>query len=512
MATGRAGEYVYPDITAFQNSVGFFRRIMGAPPRQKIALRRVSVVGQDAWRPNPSIELVAGARVASFRIPDSTDITLDPRWAALSGLSNRGTKAKRVDFEPRILITLNPGGRQDWELRGGALLDSDFADPGFFAEWSGNTGGLTVRTALGQLDPWGSAQIDATVDRGATLSVIGPDFRGPRTTRAFATITRTLANVGTLRAGVTIRRTDYLPRRTDLNRQRVPRNQDQFGRPVWGQLEKRGAMLAAVPDSGRRFAGYEHVWGVDATSQSRYTGISISAERALPGPFAFFAGYTWSKTEDDWLMGTPGDPFTQLNPFPDSTGVRDWQDGRSDLDVPHRFTAGGELRFGDGIHGNLGVLFRYQSGYPFTPGFRPGVDANADGSTSNDPAFIDDAVSGMSGLLAAWPCLQQDEGQFVRRNACRGPGLRSLDARLALSLRQNTRYSATLVIDALDLISSRDGVVDRAVYLVDAAGTLQTSADGETITLPLLANSNFGQLLTRYSPQRQVRLGLRLSF
>jgi hypothetical protein len=38
------------------------------------------------------------------------------------------------------------------------------------------------------------------------------------------------------------------------------------------------------------------------------------------------------------------------------------------------------------------------------------------------------------------------------------------------------------------------------------------SGDGSTVTVPLIANPNFGELLTRFAPQRQFRLGLRVSY
>jgi len=64
----------------------------------------------------------------------------------------------------------------------------------------------------------------------------------------------------------------------------------------------------------------------------------------------------------------------------------------------------------------------------------------------------------------------------------------------------------------MNLIATEDGVVDRALYLVDPAAPLATSADGRQYTVPLLANPGFGELLTRYTPQRFLRLGLRVGF
>jgi hypothetical protein len=120
-------------------------------------------------------------------------------------------------------------------------------------------------------------------------------------------------------------------------------------------------------------------------------------------------------------------------------------------------------------------------------------------------------VSGIAGLLESWPCLQESSGQFVARNACRAPGIKALDARFSVTFQQQDSYSASLVVDGLNLIASEAGEVDSAVYLVDPDRPLTTQADG-TVDIPLIMNPDFGRLLTRYSPQRMLRVGIRVSF
>src|SRR5690606_30255587 len=78
---------------------------------------------------------------------------------------------------------------------------------------------------------------------------------------------------------------------------------------------------------------------------------------------------------------------------------RDWADGRSDFDVPHRLAVGAELRLPILAGVSIAGVYRYQSGYPFTPGFRDGVDMNGDGSGRNDPAFVDNAIPGTDELV-----------------------------------------------------------------------------------------------------------------
>jgi hypothetical protein len=160
----------------------------------------------------------------------------------------------------------------------------------------------------------------------------------------------------------------------------------------------------------------------------------------------------------------------------------------------------------------LTALYRFQSGYPFTPGFRPGVDANGDGSAVNDAAYVDDRIAGMTDLLSAWPCLSSRTGGFAERNGCRAPNLQALDARLAFEIGFAGARALSVIVDAVNLIATEDGVVDRALYLVPPAANLTVSPDGRSYTVPLAANPDFGTMRNRFTPQRFLRLGMRVGF
>jgi hypothetical protein len=157
----------------------------------------------------------------------------------------------------------------------------------------------------------------------------------------------------------------------------------------------------------------------------------------------------------------------------------------------------------------LGAFYRYQSGRPFTPGFRDGVDANGDGSAQNDPAFVDPAIVGMDALLAEWDCLADQAGEFAERNSCRGPGIHRLDARLALGVYDFRGHPVELVVDLLNAFDADTGLRDHALVLIDRNGTIQMDPDG-TVTLPLVVNPRFGEELIRRTSGRSLRLGLRV--
>src|SRR5207249_6274311 len=128
----------------------------------------------------------------------------------------------------------------------------------------------------------------------------------------------------------------------------------------------------------------------------------VALERPTISGLGLRIGYTYSHTTDNWLSGRAGGRDAQLTPFPAGLNGEDWARGTSDYDVPHNAFAGVVLPISKGFGPRVGILYRYHSGYSFTPGFRDGVDMNGDGSGRNDPAFVDETIPGTTGLYGAW--------------------------------------------------------------------------------------------------------------
>jgi hypothetical protein len=228
-----------------------------------------------------------------------------------------------------------------------------------------------------------------------------------------------------------------------------------------------------------------------------------------PGGVDVFGSYTYSHTEDNWI---PASGMELLLPTGALPADGDWLEGRSGYDVPHRLALGAEITAPAIRALRLGLLYRYRSGYPFTPGFRAGVDANADGVPGNDPAFLDPAIPGLSDLMADWSCLGDSSGGFAVRNSCRTDGVQTLDARVSLGLLTFGRATARLVLDGLNLLAAGDDVPDRALLVVDPTGSLSTDPATGVTTVPLLANPHFGQPLGSLGTGRVLRVGFQLNY
>lgn len=509
---GRGGEFVFGGVDEFERREGYFTLLTGAVPAARFSVPQYAVYAQDTWNSGPGFNVTIGLRYELEQLPRG-EIVPNTDWAERSGLLNNLLPKSRGKWSPRLGFTWDVQEQGSWLLRGGAGIYYDQVDPAILAELLSHDGSVRVRRGFGVLSGW--PELPDTLSApfvGPRLTLLGPDFEAPRTLRASLGMTRQLGPLAAFHVSAVYRRTDFLPRRADINRMPSPVAVDAHGRPVYGTLVQSGSLVAAVPGSNRRFADYDMVSAFNADGHSDYRGVTFEFEHQPAASLGLFARYTFSSTTDNWLSGRGGGPEAQLSPFPDSLSGRDWTNGRSDFDVPHRFAAGAELRLPILAGASIAGVYRYRSGYPFTPGFRDGVDMNGDGSGRNDPAFVDNAIPGTAESVRAWDCLRSQVGRFAERNACRGEPIHSLDARFSLSLMRLGHYDTELFVDGLNLIESDFGEVDRALYLVDESQAMASDPFAGTVAVPLIANPNFGQPLARRTAGRILRLGLKVNY
>jgi hypothetical protein len=67
-----------------------------------------------------------------------------------------------------------------------------------------------------------------------------------------------------------------------------------------------------------------------------------------------------------------------------------------------------------------------------------------------------------------------------------------------------------VTIDGLDLIESEGGARDEALMVVDPAGSITTSSDGSTVTIPVSVNPSFGEIVYPSTRGRTLRIGIRV--
>jgi hypothetical protein len=500
----RSGEYLFAGVPEFGRGEGVYIQSTGILPSARFHTGQAGAFLQDVWTVVPGLDFTAGLRADWEWLPDG-EVPLNSEWLARTGIANDVFDATIFKLSPRLGVAWDVGNWHRWQVQADFGVYHGSVDPAVMAEVITRSVGIGMRRGVGTLGGWPSAPTDAAAPIvGAQLSLLGPDFRPPRTTRASFGISVDAGSGTVVHASGTYRHTDYLARRFDVNLQFAPTGQDQYGRPIYGNLLQQGSMLTVEPRSNRRFSEFDVVSGLNADGFSTYWDLTARVERHVGRFVTLTASYTYSRTEDNWLSGLGGGTEAQLNPLPFGIGGADWTEGRSDFDVPHRILLGGDVVLGPV---RLAAYYRYQSGRAFTPGFRYGVDANGDGSFRNDPAFVDDQLPGLPELFSEWDCLRGQVGRFAERNACRGPGVHTLDLRLSLAL-----WRTELVVDGLNLLEPELADLDRALYLVDRNGSITTDPSTGDVTVPLVVNPAFGRPVAQHSPGRTVRIGLRINY
>ena len=503
LAAGRAGSFTFGDGDDLRAGTGAFFQAVGAAPGASWSTFETGAFIQDRWRPVPGLELIAGLRVMNERLPTSLGVR-NAVWHALTGLRNDSIEESITQISPRADLRWDVRNRGRWLVRAGFGVHHDDVAPELLAELITHDGGVRARRALGDIGAW-PAIPDSTVApvQGPLLALFGPDFAPPRSTRASFGISRLGAT--SVHVSGSYRHTDFLPSRRDLNLASVPTAHDQYGRPVFGELEQHGALIGATPGSNRRFTGFDVVSALESTAFSDYWGATVLLERRLGEHVRFAASYTFSRTRDNWLIDASGSP--ELAPrLTDSSADAQWNEGTSDFDAPHRLSVVGEFELPLPLRPMLGVNYRARSAQPFTPGFRSGVDANGD-YASNDPAFIDDGIEGMDVLLDRWECLREGAGEFAERNSCRGDALHFLDLRVGFETRL-AGASARVFADVLNLLEQDIATPDAALYLIDSDRALEVDAATGTVDVPLVVNPSFGEPVRPLSTGRVYRIGI----
>jgi len=508
---GSAGIFHFGGLDQFGAGTGFFYQATGAEEARFTGLD-AGVFVQDTWQAAPDLELIAGFRFDVSPLPKNK-ISFNQDWFQAIGVRNDSIPNDYSGFSPRIGFVWDVLNRGEWVLRGGLGLHHGRLDPQSFGEAMLYDGGVEVRRGRATFASWPALPDEALAPTvGPALTILNPTYRGPRTIKAETGITRAMANGLTVHVTGSYHHTDFLLRRTDLNRVIGPVGTTQEGRPVFGRLVQEGGLVATQPKSNRRFDDFDLVSGLSPTGISEHYELTAIVERQLSNALSISAAYTFSRTTDDLVGARSIDPADQLSPFPGGIDGVNWDRGRSDFDVPHRGAATAEYRSSGRNPIGVAVRYRVRSGLPFTPGFRPGVDLNGDGSGGNDPVHLDASTANLSEALNAGSCSLALSGRFADRNACRERIAHSLDAHLSFGLPVGaTGRRIALEVDGFNLIGTATGIVDRAAVLIDRTRTLITDGAGN-VNVPLVANPRFGSLLVRRGEPRIVRVGVRMEY
>ncbi len=501
------GRYEFGDVAAFVAGRGAFVQTTRSGAAPSVGVTYPSLALQDGWQVTPRLQLIGGVRLEAQKFPRAL-ISPNLLWAAASGLNTslQPTDGKGGRIAPRggLVWTSDATGKTVLRLDAG-VVPVHF-DLSALTEAMQNDGSVTVRRATGDLT-WptmSGAALPPVV--GPTLTFFQQGVKSPAAFKADGSLTQRLGQGLSLTLHAAYDHTDYLLRRADLNLIQAPVSTGSDYRAIYGTLEQYNSLLTPAVGSNRRFRNIDMAYLLASSGFANYTEVGAALERRVAAGLTLNVSYTWSRTRDNLPGQLSNDVADQLSPFPSGTGNSTWDEGTSDFDVPSRLV--GMMAYsGGGI--SLSARFRHRSGLPFTPGFVRGVDANGDGSSGNDPAPLETSITGMPGLVSQFSCLTAPSSFFAVRNSCRDPAVQSLDLHLGIRLPFGQAHPVSLLVDAFNVVSTDVGLFDHAAVLVDPAGTLTFNGAGR-LELPLLANDNFGKLLSRRGEPRAIRIGFRM--
>jgi len=168
-------------------------------------------------------------------------------------------------------------------------------------------------------------------------------------------------------------------------------------------------------------------------------------------------GYNWSRTMDVMsLAGFNGPLISQNNPIDGSlTNRRLRTSGR---DIPQNLVI---TYLAPAFHRvSASLFYRARSGTPYA--YVAGGDANADGTQSNDLAYVPlnstdvsltnpDAYSALDAFIESEACLRDQRGRVMERSSCRNPGVQRLDARFSTPISLGGGRSFELSADFFNL-------------------------------------------------------------
>lgn len=509
---GAGGIFHFGDLDHFGAAAGTYFSTESTAPAVKVSSTEVGLFLQDSWSVTPTLNLLFGLRYSTEFLPKNLPAR-HADWLSLTGQGIDTLIKDRKGIQPRLGFVLSPGGG-NWVIQGGLGLYSTGIDLAAFSEAANFAGNVRVNRGSGSFTGWPAAPASSLApDVGTRLTLIsvGQKYRAPRSLKGQVGVTGSISGGVSVQLAGTYQHSDFLFRRVDLNRSSASSGETQEGRPVYGKLVQSGGLVTVVPSSSRRFGTYDLVTGLAPTGFSDHYELTAAVGRQVSRSVSFLASYTYSRTRDNLVGALAADPADQLSPFPEGVNGADWDESRSDLDITHRVSATAEIQSGGTYPVTLAARARWRSGLPFTPGFRPGVDVNGDLAGNNDPA-TSDAVVSPTGAGALATCDGGTTGTFAARNSCRERGVGSIDLRLSVALPFGATGSRlAFTVDAFNVVATSTGLVDRAALLIDPSGSLTTAASGG-VTLPLIANSRFGTLLSRRGEPRLLRFGLRLEY
>jgi len=484
------GAYEFDSLAAYQAGrpsryFYSYSQIEGTPyPEADWGYYQLGFYGQDAWKIAPAFNFTYGVRVDIPLMPDEP--LYNPTFAnAFPGRSTSEVPSGNLIWSPRFGFNWDVLGDRSTQLRGGFGMFSGFPPGVWISNQYSNTG-----VELYRLDLRGAAAPNFSPDpfnqplgqaiRTSEVNLTDTDFKMPQVMRTSIALDRQLPRgfVGTLEFVHGNNVNEIRFRNINLGTDgygsavgEVPHGAD--GRPAYatfrdtdgdGTIESNltsGASAEFV--RVRKSADFTNVILMENTSEGHQWNFTARVQKQLnqgifPNMFGSLS-YTISDAQD-------------INSNRSSRAISNWQFnetddpngetvGRSDFLVRHRFLGNlsYQFRYAGGWATTVSLFYESRSGAPFS--YLYGDDANGDGVSGNDLAFIPTRQSDVVVSASDWAkieafinsdeALQNARGQIFPRNSATAPWQNYLDLRIAQKLPTYLFGNLEVTLDILNL-------------------------------------------------------------
>jgi outer membrane receptor protein involved in Fe transport len=462
--------------------------IIGVPLQGDGAVRfraaQYAVYAQDEWAVTPTLNLTLGLRadIPTFRDKPSFNQTIFNTFQR----STSEVPSGNVQWSPRVGFNWNATGDDVNQVRGGiglftgrpafVWLSNAFQNSGSngFARLTCNATpnppqGVPAFNTGAIANPPRQCAGGLTAQAGGEINLADPDLKFPQNLRGTLGYDRRLAQnwVATIEGLYTRGINGLFYQNIALA---GPQGRDVQGRTIYG------APAATPTGNGTpvvRVAGRTQVF--DVTNQSKDYAYQLTGQlqRRFADNYEGSVAYTYGRAFDV-------QSFTSSTAFSQYRFGRPWGGDQSDkvatrsiFEQRHRIVAQGTYSFPTKT--DVTLIYFGESGNPYD--YTANADLNGDGITRNDPLYIPrnarDATefplvaqtySGVAYTAAQQadaferfiedtPCLKENRGRIVPRNACENPWSNELNVSLRQSLPQLWAQNVSLQLDVFNFLN-----------------------------------------------------------
>lgn len=487
---------------------------------------------QDRWSITPQLTVTAGLRtdLPFFAAPIG-----NPSLAANAALGRIDTRdipsGNRV-LSPRLGFAYALGKNNDYMFRGGvggfagrppyAWITNAYVNTGQDQSLliCGPSNGVPAPTT--DITRLPSACLTTSSFPVPSVTYFDRNFRFQQAVKYVLGVDHQLSSGLTLSLDVSHTRTRNSFFVTDVNL--AERGPDAEDRMMYGTITTAGVIRPARID-----AGFGQVFRFENRTRDRSTAVSALIDKRWSSSGLLEIGYTWSRTSDLMsIVGNNGPLILQNSPIAGTMKERQLQ--RSARDIPHNLVA--TLVAPRTIFDlTASLFFRARSGAPYA--YVANGDANADGTQSNDLAYVPrdasdvslknpQAYAALDSFILSEKCLREQRGRIMSRTSCRNPAVWRLDGRLSKPLRLFHSQTVELSADLFNVpnmlhrnwgltreTSIREGVGLLAVAGWDAAANRPVYSVPAVNGVPVLPSRN--QVVVDAS-RWKIQLGARYNF